>query len=71
MCNICVSVRRFLTKRDLGMLSSLGLKEDIYLEAKTESTGQFPPSNDKQDMSLEIMAIVFFSLRGIPSLKIE
>lgn len=37
---------RFLIERDLEYFHSLGLKEDIYLEAKAESTGNFPTPND-------------------------
>ena len=44
-------------KETLEYFHSLGLKEDIYLEAKTESTGKFPPPNDRQDVSLEIMVL--------------
>lgn len=46
----------------------MGLKGDIHSEAKTDSTGQFPPPNNREDMSLEIMVIGHFFLGGIPSL---
>lgn len=44
-------MRKFLTERGPGILSFLGPEgRCIYLEAKTESTGQFPPPNDRQDV---------------------
>lgn len=48
---MCIAMRKFLTERGPGILSFLGAEgRCIYLDTKTESTGQFPPPNDRQDV---------------------